>query len=66
MKSFPPKALKTQREELEIRLLSPDYVAVNDLCRMKLLKQEADQDMEALIATGEHGVGATEKYSSRR
>lgn len=66
MKSFPPKASKTQREELEITMLSPDYVAVNDLGRMRLLKLEADQDMEALIVTGKHGVIATERSSSRR
>lgn len=65
-KSFTPKALKTQREELEIRQLSPDYVAANDLGRMKLLKQEANQDMKALIVKGKHSVVAKEKCSSRR
>ena len=53
-------------KELEISRLSPDYMAVNDWGRMRLLKLEADQDMEAIIVTGKRGVVATVGRSSRR
>lgn len=66
MASFTPKGSKVQREELEIRRLSPDYMAVNDWGTMRLLKLETDQDMEAITVTGKCGVVATVGSSSRR
>ena len=66
MTSLPSKVSKAQREELEIRRLSPDYMAVNDWGRMRLFNLEADQDMEAMIVMGKHGMVATVGSSSRR
>ena len=39
---------------------------MNDWGRMMLLRLEADQDGEAIIVTGKHGVIATVGSSSRR
>lgn len=66
MASFLTKGTKAQREELEIRKLSADHMEVNGWGRARLLKLEADQDMETITVMVKDGIVGTVGNSSRR